>query len=84
VIAASESDAAVDDGTSKRIRAFVVEPGLYARFREGELVVRDDHAAPPPRARDRAAAFDAFALSRAVIRFQLAAPAKPLRAYVAG
>jgi hypothetical protein len=31
--------AAVDDGSSKRIRAFVIEPALYARLRQGELVV---------------------------------------------
>lgn len=31
--------AAVDEGTSDRVRAFVVEPRLYARLEQGELVV---------------------------------------------
>jgi hypothetical protein len=30
--------AAVDDGRSKRIRGLVVDPALYARLRQGELV----------------------------------------------
>lgn len=31
--------AAVDDGSSKRIRALVIDPALYARLRQGDLVV---------------------------------------------